>query len=82
MDHNPGYIGEYGDKADLILCGHTHEGQIFPGNIITDLMYEADYGYYRRDEKSPHVIVSSGVGTWGLPVRVGTQSEVVIITLE
>ena len=82
MDHNPGYIGEYGDKADLILCGHTHKGQIFPGNIITDLMYEADYGYYRRDEKSPHVIVSSGVGTWGLPVRVGTQSEVVIITLE
>jgi len=82
MDHNPANIGEYGRLADLVLCGHTHKGQIFPGSIITDLMYEVDYGYYRKDARNPHVIVSSGVGTWGLPVRVGTRSEVVLITLK
>ncbi len=82
MDHNPSNIDEYQGKADLILCGHTHRGQIFPGSIITDLMYDVDYGYYQKDKESPHVVVSSGVGTWGIPMRVGTDSEVVVIDIK
>lgn len=81
MDHNPAHIHEYGSETDLILCGHTHRGQIFPGSLITNRMYTVDYGYYRADEVSPQVIVSSGVGTWGMPMRVGTDCEIVRISL-
>lgn len=81
MDHNPANIEEYGAEYDLILCGHTHRGQIFPGNLITNAMYMVDYGYYRADENSPQVIVSSGAGTWGMPMRVGTDNEIVKINL-
>lgn len=81
MDHNPAFIHEYGPEYDLILCGHTHRGQLFPASLVTDWMYTVDYGYYRADADSPQVIVSSGVGTWGMPMRVGTDSELVKIHL-
>lgn len=42
-------------------------------------MYTVDYGYYQKDTQSPHVIVTSGVGTWGMPMRVGTNCEIVTI---
>lgn len=79
LDHNPANIHEYSTEADLILCGHTHKGQLFPGNIFTKLMYTVAYGYYQKDSQSPQVIVSSGVGSWGMPMRVGTNCEVVTI---
>ncbi len=79
MDHNPVNIKEYGTDADLILCGHTHKGQIFPASLVTDMMYTVDYGYYRKDQSSPHVVVTSGVGTWGMPMRVGSDCEIVTI---
>lgn len=79
LDHNPANIHEYTDEADLILCGHTHKGQVFPGNLITKRMYSVDYGYYQKDAQSPHVIVTSGVGAWGMPMRVGTDCEIVTI---
>lgn len=82
MDHNPAHIEEYGSEVDLILCGHTHKGQVFPGSLITGAMYTVDYGYYQKDADSPHVVVSSGVGTWGPPMRVGTQGEIVRIFLQ
>ena len=81
LDHNPANIHEYGEEADLILCGHTHKGQLFPANLITKVMYTIDYGYYQKDAKSPQVIVSSGVGYWGMPMRVGTQCEIVSIRI-
>jgi len=79
MDHNPANVDTYTDEADLIMSGHTHRGQIFPGSLFTDRMFTVDYGYYRRDENSPHVIVTSGVGYWGMPMRVGTDSEIISI---
>ena len=81
MDHNPQNIGEYNSDVDLIVCGHTHKGQIFPANIVTSLVYDVDHGYYRKDSQSPQVIVTSGVGYWGMPMRVGTNSEIVSIKL-
>lgn len=82
MDHNPANIGEYKENVDLVLSGHTHKGQVFPGSLFTKLSYEVDYGYYRKDLNSPHVIVSSGVGTWSMPMRVGTNCEIVQINLQ
>lgn len=81
MDHNPQNIGEYNSDVDLIVCGHTHKGQIFPANIVTSLVYDVDHGYYRKNSQSPQVIVTSGVGYWGMPMRVGTNSEIVSIKL-
>ncbi len=82
MDHNPAHVEEYSSAVDLILCGHTHKGQVFPGSLITGAMYTVDYGHYQKDAGSPHVVVSSGVGTWGPPMRVGSDCEVVQVRLQ
>lgn len=81
LDHNPANIDQYDNRADLILSGHTHKGQMFPAGIVTYLMYDVDYGYYRKDANSPQVIVSSGLGTWGMPMKVGTNSEIVNVKI-
>jgi len=81
MDHNPISAASYGSGVSLVLSGHTHKGQIFPGSLITRRMYDVDHGRWQKDSNSPYVIVTSGVGTWGMPMRVGTDSEIVSITL-
>jgi len=82
MDHQPANMIEYGNEVDLIVSGHTHQGQIFPANLITNAMFTVDYGYYQKDKDSPQVIVTSGVGTWGPPLRIGTNSEIVQIIID
>ena len=82
LDHNPIHLDEYSSNVDLILSGHTHKGQIFPGSLITNQIYVVDYGHYQKNANSPHVIVTSGVGTWGMPMRVGTNNEIVEIILD
>lgn len=62
---------------DLMLSGHTHHGQIFPANYITNMIFENDYGYLLKDDM--HSIVTSGFGFWGPPIRIGSRSEVVEI---
>lgn len=80
IDHNPKYINESLDSnIDLQLSGHTHKGQITPGNLVTNKMFEIDYGYLKKDNLN--VIVSSGYGTWGPPIRIGSRSEIVQINL-
>jgi len=81
MDHNPAHVEEYGNEIDLILSGHTHRGQLFPGRIITNAIFVVDYGHYQKDADSPHIIVTSGVCPWGTPMRVGSQNEIVSIIL-
>lgn len=81
MDHNPAHIDEYQAPVDLVLSGHTHKGQLFPASVLTDLMYTEDYGYYRQSPGSPQLIVTSGAGAWGMPMRVGTDCEIVSVTL-
>ncbi len=81
MDHTPSNLDEYNDRIDLVLSGHTHKGQIFPAGLVTNAIFEVDYGYYRRDESSPHVIVTSGAGTWGMPMRIASNNEIVSIHL-
>jgi len=81
MDHNPFNIEQYGNEIDLILSGHTHRGQMFPANLVTKAIYVTHYGQYQKDANSPHVIVTSGAGTWGMPMRIGTNNEIVIIRI-
>lgn len=80
LDHNPARAEQYGNEIDLVLSGHTHKGQIFPGSLITGWMYTVDHGHY-RPESGPQVVVTSGVGYWGMPLRVGTDCEIITIRL-
>lgn len=82
LDHQPGNIEEYGNNVDLILSGHTHRGQMFPFNLITNRIFNVDYGYYRAPDNGPQVIVTSGAGTWGPPQRSGSDNEVVSIRIK
>lgn len=82
MDHTPSNTEQYGNEIDLVLCGHTHRGQMFPFGFITNAIFTVDYGHYQKDDNSPHFIVTSGVGTWGPPMRVGTNNEIVSILLQ
>ena len=81
MDHNPAHIGEYGDEVDLILAGHTHKGQIYPGGLFTRRMFVVDYGHYTRPLDGLQVIVSQGVHTWMMPMRVGSNNEIVRVVV-
>jgi len=76
MDHQPSRINEAaGQGVDLQVSGHTHKGQFFPNNLITQRMYEQDWGYLKKD--AYQLIVSCGYGTWGPPIRLGNQPEIV-----
>lgn len=76
LDHNPSDLAEAeAGGVDLQLSGHTHQGQMFPNNYVTGNMYDIDWGYLRKGNLQ--VIVSSGFGTWGPPIRIGTTPEIV-----
>jgi predicted MPP superfamily phosphohydrolase len=81
MDHQPYDLsGAIKNKIDLYISGHTHNGQIFPGNIFAKSLWELAYGY--RKICNSHFYVSSGLGLIYIPVRLGTQSEIVRISLK
>lgn len=80
MDHQPvDYSEAEKSGVDLMVSGHTHKGQFFPGNIFTHIMYKIDWGCLK--ENNFNAIVSSGFGTWGPPIRIGTNSEIVKIVI-
>lgn len=80
LDHQPDDLdAEEAAGADLVLSGHTHRGQVFPGGLITGRIYENDYGYLKKGRLQS--IVTSGYGFWGLPLRIGTRSELNVIEL-
>jgi predicted MPP superfamily phosphohydrolase len=80
MDHQPYFIDQaLQNGVDLMLSGHTHRGQMAPNHLITKKIYELDWGYMKKKEL--HVIVSSGYGFWGPPLRIGSRSEIVQIDI-
>lgn len=80
LDHQPSHLAEPEQAGvDLQLSGHTHRGQLFPGELITQRIFEDAWGYLHKGNFQ--LIVSSGYGTWGPPVRIASQSEVVDITV-
>ena len=81
LDHRPTKLDEVKDSiVDLQLSGHTHAGQIFPMDVFVYLFNEVVYGHKVFDDL--HVIVSSGYGTWGFPIRVGSPCEIVNVILQ
>ena len=65
--------------ADLALSGHTHAGQMFPGNLIVPFFNENAYGY--KVVSGLQSIVTSGIGYYGPPMRVGTNSEIAVLNI-
>lgn len=81
LDHRPTELDEAkGTCVDLQLSGHTHAGQIFPGNIVVELFNDLGYGYEKFD--SLNAVVSAGCGTWGFPIRTGSHCEIVNVILQ
>lgn len=81
LHHSPDGI-QYANKngVDLYLAGHTHAGQLFPVKYIAHLLF--DYNKGLHDYKGTKIYVSQGIGTFGPPMRVGTKSELAVITLK
>lgn len=80
VDHIPNDVEKSNEAGtDLHISGHTHNGQVWPGNIITDRIYKQSHGY--RKWSHAHIWVSSGISLWGPPVRIGTKGDYAIITL-
>jgi len=68
-------------SVSMQISGHTHLGQIFPNSLITSAVYSGfDYGLRRF--QNMFVYVSSGVGTWGPPMRVGAAPEIAVVKFE
>lgn len=80
LDHQPYHL-EKAERAgiDFQFSGHTHHGQVFPLNLITDAIYECAFGSHQRGQTQYYV--SSGIGIWGGKFRIGTRSEYVVATL-
>jgi predicted MPP superfamily phosphohydrolase len=82
LAHAPNRLWE-AEKAgiSLQLCGHTHGGQFFPWTTIVSRVYgKFAYGLHRLGNMM--VYTSCGAGTWGPPVRLGTNPEIVLIQFE
>lgn len=81
LDHQPfGYDENAKLGVDLELSGHTHNGQMWPLNHITRMIYELSYGYLRKG--NTHFIVSSGYGLWGPRVRSASRSEILLVNIK
>ena len=80
MNHQPFNLRELeGKKVDISLSGHTHHGQFWPNNIVTNMIYEVSRGYLFR--YGTHIYVSNGIGTWGPPIRIGNTPEIIHLTI-
>jgi predicted MPP superfamily phosphohydrolase len=103
--HQPVQVERFAELGvDLMLCGHTHEGQIWPFGLLQKMIYPRNHGRYEIPRKQSlrlasgsrepgsdatrllpggdmTLYVTSGTGTWGPPMRLGTRCELVLVTL-
>ena len=80
IDHQPRELAELAEAGvDVDLCGHTHDGQMFPLNLTCRLIWENSCGYLKKGDM--HNIVTSGVGLFGPNMRVATVPEICPITI-
>jgi len=77
--HTPEMQKSERQGIDMMLCGHTHNGQIFPFTWMVQARYKFIKGFYTLGNMSIHV--SQGTSTWGPKMRLGTSNEITIIDL-
>lgn len=80
LDHQPIKLQEaMKNDIDLQLSGHTHRGQIWPVNWLTDMIFDISHGYTKCDDT--HYFVSMGIGCWGGKFRIGSRSDYAVIEI-
>ncbi|MFJ9148041.1 metallophosphoesterase [Streptomyces sp. NPDC102270] len=80
LAHQPVQIHDAVDHGvDLQLSGHTHGGQLWPGNLVAELANPTVAGLERYGDTQ--LYVSRGAGAWGPPTRVGAPSDITVIEL-
>ena len=80
VDHQPNQLVQAADAGvDVQFSGHTHRGQMFPISLLTRHQFETDFGVWKHGRFT--AVVSSGYGTWGPRLRLGSHSELVLATL-
>jgi len=77
--HQPSLWKHVKGEVNLMLSGHTHNGQIFPFNFIVKFKFPEIYGLYKYKKNS--LYVSSGVATWGPKLRIGSNNELIRVKL-
>ncbi len=81
MNHQPFHLEEAVEVgADLHLSGHTHDGQMWPLNYLTNAIFELSWGL--KQKGNTIFYFSSGFGSWGPPVRIGNTPEVVVFKIK
>ncbi len=81
LDHQPRALAEAAAAgADVVLSGHTHDGQLFPANLFVKLLWPNAWGCRTVDGVTS--VVTAGAGMWGPAMRVGTDAEIVRLTLQ
>lgn len=65
---------------DLMISGHTHNGQIIPFNFVVGRVFEQNVGLFK--EHNTQLYVSPGTGTWGPVMRLGSKGEVTLFEIE
>ncbi|MFH1715127.1 MAG: metallophosphoesterase [Elusimicrobiota bacterium] len=81
LTHRPANFKKAADLGALLqLSGHTHNGQIFPGNLIIKMIFEYPQGLNKY--KNSYIYTNRGAGTWGPPMRLFSPPEIALITLK
>ena len=81
LSHEPDELQKTADAgADIDFSGHTHDGQLFPGNLTIGLFWENPCGMIKKDNM--YSIVTSGVGVYGSFMRVGTDAEICSVDID
>ncbi|MGE3244825.1 MAG: metallophosphoesterase [Beijerinckiaceae bacterium] len=83
MAHEPDIFPQVPDRVAITLSGHTHGGQIAPfgWRPVVPSRYGSRYAYGHIEEDGRHLIVSGGLGCSGIPVRIGSPPELVVVEL-
>ncbi|MER5893642.1 metallophosphoesterase [Streptomyces sp. NPDC001876] len=80
LAHQPVVIHDAVEHGvDLQLSGHTHGGQLWPGNLLAELANPTVAGLERYGDTQ--LYVTRGAGAWGPPVRVGAASDITVVEL-
>lgn len=81
LSHEPDELQKTADAgADIDFSGHTHDGQLFPGNLTIGLFWENPCGMIKKDNM--YSIVTAGVGVYGTFMRVGTDAEICSVDID
>jgi len=82
LDHQPvEFDKDAKAEVDLVLCGHTHGGQLFPFNQVGKWIKANDLIYGHEKRNKTNFVVTSGISDWAIKFKTGTKSEFVIINV-